>query len=1025
MNNRTLTTAVRLKELVDTKERLWAAMEDVGGRGQEGKARSLAVDTKTLDIGHTKSPQALSAHPEWNTNGDAADIVDDMYVEIFRRLAEHLGLLRCVCRRWQKLVDSPFWRLWPNVGIRAIAYGSPVEPKKKCRIGPGNALSLDEVGDETLLRRGSDKAVLMKDVGAGSGNSEFRRILEIRAKVPALVPHITLRHLYRQEFNIKATFDRHQLQADEALIWQVTKLHKRWPYSSSYAADALTRGANHFDHGQHVPLETVDPTLLEKAKLYDHQRHAAAWLKRTEEKVVKDAPLATSGFYLRTSLHAGCGALGKDLLRGGWPSDKPRPSFDIVARGVIVGCEVSVGKTHQVAAFLLGCQQHVPGDCVPEAEPGKIKYTCALDFGNSPEKASLKDTLFRGLIVTQAALVVVPNTVMANWAQVLRALRPNARIIQLSNKRDHEQCTYEDIVMAHVVLVSRQFLASGSYYREFCNGGRVGEAFFLGTSDGSFPSKGVGRGRQVDFGAQYERFTRALVSDPDFVQARMHRPLLHLFAWPRLVVDELHEIYTPYVTIPEVEFVSARFVVGISATMRGKMGNTQPTSVAEELWTKFLGLGVRVNDFGLLADALHEADAQQGSRGCSRGYKKGQMPQRRHYGAETRAGVARLTGLLAGVPRLRKDEPDKQAFQRSKDIARLNALISDTAVRAIYWRNTQAGVERECPIAEAVIVKVPVPVHPLQGAYAQLLRWSTSRAADVPILMPLVPTHSDHNVPSEPKNFATAPLAGADLGEYPRYFVTMVAAFLEEARAEAKKLRDSAEAYAHSIAYVEELEKAKLRTKAATIEEHLATLSNFSDIVLDHFAPRIARSVYADEVERLYGTKVSLLFRYLDAIDERYPSARSIVAVGYVKALATVFEHLHLKVRNRPYATIGGKNLAATNRELARFNSGAARVLLLNTNTAASGMNLQVATYLFHLDERTPRATRVQFNGRAARSQRKNKVVVFEFYTGEEPLYSPSSLGSVDDFPRVEEEDEEEDEDDPMQIDLVSESDSA
>jgi hypothetical protein len=552
----------------------------------------------------------------------------------------------------------------------------------------------------------------------------------------------------------------------------------------------------------------------------------------------------------------------------------------------------------------------------------------------------------------------------------------------------------------------------------------------LATNDGSFLPKGMGRGRQVDFEAQYERFTRALVSNPDLVQANMRRPLLHLFAWPRLVVDEIHEIYTPYVIIPEVEFVSARFVVGISATIRANMASTQPGYVAEELWTKFLGLGVRINDFALLAAALSDADARQGSRGSSNGYKKGEMPKRHHYGAETRPGVARLTALLAGVYQLRKDEPDKQAFQRSKDIARLNALISDTAVRAIYWRNTQAGVERECPIAEAVIVKVPVPIHPLQCAYARLLPWSTSRAADVPILVPLVPTHSDHNVPSEPKNFGTAPLAGADLGEYPRYFVTMVAAFLDQARAEAKKLRDDADAYTHTIAYIEEAEKAKRRTKAAKIEDYLATLSNFGDIVMDHFAPRIARSIFADEVERLYGTKVSLLFRYLDVIHERYPTARSIVAVGYVKALATVFEHLHLKVRNRPYATIGGKNLAATNRELARFNSGAARVLLLNTNTAASGMNLQQATFLFHLDERTSRATRVQFNGRAARSQRANKVVVFEFYAGEEPTmlpdnYTPLALRSGRDFSEVDEEDEEEDEGDPMRIDLVSDSESA
>jgi hypothetical protein len=1024
MADRTLTTAVRLKDLVDTKTRLWQAMEDVGEQEEEGSRRRALppVDAKTLDIGQTRSPQALSAHPEWNSDGNAEDICDDMYVEIFRRLAApgNLGLVRCVCRRWQKLVDAPFHRLWPAVVVDNLkSWGNHCGPATDgVYSGPSEAFVLEG----QILRFGPDRVAIFREFGDYSG---FRLLEKIRAMAPTAVTNITVRYVTPHEIKVRATIDTNKLlPPTEALLWRLSKLTRTGKLLPRAASETLYYGAILFDRGQHVPWETVDPTLLPAAKLYDHQRCAAAWLKRTEEKVVAHAPLATNAFYLRTAEHAGRSALGKDLLRGRWPRDEPRPSFDIHGRGVIVGCEVSVGKTHAVAAFLLGCQQHVPGDCVPEAEPGKIKFTCALDFGNSPDSVAVKDSLCRGLIVTQAALVIVPNTVMNAWAQVMTALRPGARIVRLSNKREHELCSYEDIVMAHVVLVSRQFLMTGSYYREFCNAGRVGEAAFLSTNDGSSPGKVLGRGRHVNFPQQYERFAKWAYGNPDYVTPGMRRPLLHLFAWPRLVVDEVHEIYTPFPTIPEVEWVSARFVVGISATMYGKMAYAHSPPIADALWTKFLGLGVRVNGFPRLAAALHHADVRTGVRGKPRGYADGPMPFRPHYAAAPNEWrrLARLTAFLSGVDRLDVSDAEKRPFQRPRDIGRLNALVANTAVRAIYWRNTQVGVERECPIAQAVEVSVSVPVHPLQRAIAKLLKWSTSRAADVPILVPLVPTHSDHTAPSEPENFSTAPLGGADLTEYPRYFTAMVGRFLEEARAEAQKLRDEAAAYTNEKPAVEAHEKLMRNTKAATIESRLDELVNFDDIVRDYFAPRIARSVFVDEVERLYGTKVSLLFRYLDAIHERYPAAQSIVAVGYVKALAAVFDHLHLKVRNRPYASIGGKNLAATNKELARFNSGGARVLLLNIYTAASGLNLQIADYVFFIDERTPEAVKIQFRGRAARSKRRNKVAVFNFYS------TAGSLAPVEvenPFVRLSSDEEEEGErDDPMQIDLVSESDS-
>jgi len=707
-----------------------------------------------------------------------------------------------------------------------------------------------------------------------------------------------------------------------------------------------------FDTGLRVPEETADPRILPTAPLYDHQRYAAAWLARTEDKVVNShAPLAHGTFYSRGRYHAGISGLGEDLLAGKWPVDAPRPTFDIFARGVIIGCEVSVGKTHSVCAFLLGCE---PPSLlsVPRVEPGKIAYTTALDFGNSAEGTAMKRTLTRGLIATRAAFVLVNNTIITSWLQAIRSLVPDARIVTLTDKREHEACTYGDIAHADIVLVTRQFLTAGSPYRALANAGRIDQNVTLLHGIALIEA---GRGSGVDFFGQMAAFDREHRANPDLIRASMRCPLLHLFAWPRLVVDEIHELQCVGAHIPEFPMhLSARFVIGISATMQSRLAtDVRNNAHMEHLFSWFLGLGVRINGFPKLAGVLRSSKTYQHDE-----------PESARNNTMCITALARWTAPVRGV--------GVGPLERGKDLTPVANQIAETAAKAIYWRNTQTNVNRQCPIAEAVVKRIPVPVTPLQRLYKKLHSWSTSRVCDVPILVPISLT--DATAAPEPASYATTPLATGPLTEYPQRFGAMVRAFLDEVSGEAREMRLKK---ARNI--LDEDKARELEATAARLENGVNALRGFEEAVTAHFAPHIEQCIFIDEVERMYGTKVCLLFRYLDAIHAAYPQAHSIVAVGYVKALATIFEHLHLKVRGRPYVTLGGKNVATTKKELARYNAGGARVALVNTNAAASGMNLQVTSYVFHLDERTPKETRLQLNARAARSQRVNKVVVFDF----------------------------------------------
>lgn len=919
------------------KERLWATLPP-GPEFAAQQARALEVDTDALLAGFTKSRQALSAHPDWNTNGAADDICDDMFVEVFRRIGpENLGVVRCVCARWQRLVDAPFHALHPPVELPWVSlFVEKMTGRLDVAVTP---MMTVEVTDETLLIKEGDVEVSRYDFLNLQGPflTHVKELVQLHGTTPHAIKRFTIRFLAPREVIINATIAWSVLVKSEILRDHFVRSSMSMLWQGRQYVDATRIPWSVFDRGQVVHEERDDPTLLPKAKLYDHQRHAAAWLKRMEEKVVARQPIARNAFLYRTSAFAGTpwaidASAPKPVVV---LQDKDRPHFEVFSRGVLLGCEVSVGKTHQVCAFLLGCQQHI--EDVPDVEPGKIKYTRELDFGGTGVTLGGP-----GLIVTQAALVIVPNTVVRDWSQALLALRPTARIVTLTDKRTHEKCTYDDIVRADVVLVTAPFLRTGSYYRGHVNLGPIGNRHFLGAN---FKGRAC---RPLD--EQYAQFAKLLLETPGAVRPDMRAPLLHLFAWPRLVIDEIHELWSDGAVVPEVTGLSARFIVGISATLQKDLRDCE--RVRQRIWREIFD--VRVS-------------------GRSVGFKE--EPVTELFNANmTRANLMRWTVSMS------------ELFRAST--LRANLMIW-TAARAMYWRNTQAGVERQMSVAEKVDVKVEVPIHPLQYACSRLLHWCTSRAADVPILMPLVQVTRFNLHKKEPTSFARAPLAGADLTEYPRRFVTMVEGFLAQARDEVAELRK----------YADDHDSNSCAVRATQIERMLGTLQNVTAVIQDYFAPRIAASVFVDETERLYGTKVSLLFRYLDAIHERHPRAQSMVAVGYVSALAAVFEHLYKQVRKRTYAVLGGRNQATTDKELERFRSGTAKVLLLNTSAAsADGANLQRADFVFHLDERTPPARRTQIDGRAARAQRANKVVVFDFRTVRPPA-APLVLSASEESP--------------------------
>lgn len=964
-SNSPLNVLHALGSFVRLKDRLAKPPSAQAVKERMAAPRRLEPDPAVLAASQTKSPVSLSARPEWNDDGVAADIVDDMYVVIFRFLEDagdtDPALLRCVCTRWRDIIDNA------RHGLNNVPF--TFAPRRVTAFGPidGVEIALGPRGDVLELSRDEYDGVVLTITGtAGSVRTlEFAGddfpLLKAVVDVVRSVPREVLSRIAFSRCHLHMTVFRRFFRTQHAAALVNVMLVSR----------PLEGGPRELirDWMRNVDLcihrEHADPHLLPHAPLYDHQRHAAAWLKHMEALVVTDQAVASNEFWYRPEFCRGT-SMAIDLSLTSEPvllSDVEEAGrerqqlhrFEVSARGVLMTSEVSVGKTREVGAFLLGCRQEAPD--VPEPRSDRLLYTRALDFGRTPSRLVLRRASGRGLVVTRAALVIVPDTIITAWRDELLALNSEARIVVLTNKRDHEQCTYADIAMADVVLVTRQFLAPRAYYRTVANALAVGDIGLRG--------RPILRSRCMSadaktFYAQSRLATPFVSFAGTTFEPGRKAPLLHLFAWPRLVVDEIHE--EGVFDIPEVTAVSARFTIGISATPASTLDMD-----SDVMWDEFLGLGfrdIRVPNAEVLSDPLSRA-------------RRYAYPIDERFPRDWRQYP--LPGPLAFPLTCLRFLAESNHFDsvvrfpvHGRQRTYLLKLMCLTGVRAICWRNTQRNVERQVSVAKTVEFAVSVPLHPLQEEYSEIAsrHCGTSDIVNVPVLLPPQDVTLAVN---DAFHYTDARLAAPSLAAYADRVATLAASVCT--LASSMKWPDCAFAGCMVVGPQQSFKEA--------YQTAVDTLGDFDAVVKAYFKPFVEHSMYADDVERLYGTKVSLLFRYLDAIHAHYPTAQCIVATKYVKVLGDIFKRVH----RRPYSLLGAYNLAHKKKALESFRAGTSKVLLIDTTRAASGVNIPMADYVFFFDDRVDGPTKTQLMGRAARAGRINHVAVIHFKSAYEEAY--------------------------------------
>lgn len=128
------------------------------------------------------------------------------------------------------------------------------------------------------------------------------------------------------------------------------------------------------------------------------------------------------------------------------------------------------------------------------------------------------------MLMSRATLVVVPTTLYQQWrAEIRRRMSPVPQMACVSTAAEYDDLTYSDILNADIVIITDDFLNSGS------NRETVSEY-------------SAGAPTRLEFRSAQKNCSYELTRDPHRMMKET-RPLLNAVFWHRIVLDEGHEFF--------------------------------------------------------------------------------------------------------------------------------------------------------------------------------------------------------------------------------------------------------------------------------------------------------------------------------------------------------------------------------------------------------------------------------------------------------------------------------------------------
>jgi SNF2 family DNA or RNA helicase len=186
-------------------------------------------------------------------------------------------------------------------------------------------------------------------------------------------------------------------------------------------------------------------------------------------------------------------------------------------------------------------------------------------------------------IYSMATLIVVPSHLAKQWSdEIKRVFKGTKNIITILNKIHHENITYEDIILADIVIVTYQFLSNIKNYGQLNYRPCTPSMFKINERD-----------------EYLARHYRSLTKNDSY--KIMNCPMLEYFHFNRMVVDEGHEIMESlnchYSGGKIINRFIYNFIKSIEASYKWYVSGTPFTTLnGLEMVMQFLGVKLEYNN---------------------------------------------------------------------------------------------------------------------------------------------------------------------------------------------------------------------------------------------------------------------------------------------------------------------------------------------------------------------------------------------------------------------------------------------
>jgi SNF2 family DNA or RNA helicase len=177
------------------------------------------------------------------------------------------------------------------------------------------------------------------------------------------------------------------------------------------------------------------------------------------------------------------------------------------------------------------------GGLIDEVGLGKTIMITALSIlNNSNDTSYIRDT-DNSKLFSRATLIICPSQLCGQWIRELNSKISkdyNPNIISIMTKKQYSSYTYNDLLDADFVIVSSTFFDNEAFYSQW-----TPKISYVK----SYHKKRWESSDYNNIDTLFQTMGKKLVSNP-IDTLELNKPLLQLIHWHRLVIDEFHEVHS-------------------------------------------------------------------------------------------------------------------------------------------------------------------------------------------------------------------------------------------------------------------------------------------------------------------------------------------------------------------------------------------------------------------------------------------------------------------------------------------------